>query len=757
MNKYAAIDLDIILSQVASLAYIADAKEAICNEEIICNPLLIRQKLQYTKEALNIIEKDINVSFDGIENINSLLTKAEKGITLSANEIVKVLVFNNHVERMMKIFNNLEEEYTLEDFSDSLRIDHKLAQNITEALDNNGNIKETASKHLSEICYAINANEKALHDAAYTFLNRHAASLQESGLFYRNERLTFLVKNSDKNKFHGTSYGMSASGQASYVEPGSFIEMNNKRLSLQVEKEEEINRILRQLSQQIAQVSTIYRADFDSLLKLQIIFAKAHYGFKNNGVIAQLSDDKQLLLKDIIHPLIPVEKAVSNTYRLYKPYQGVVISGTNTGGKTVGLKIIGLSVLMAYLGIPLPASEARIPFYNHIFIDIDDNQSVVSSLSTFSAHITNIDTILTNANQDSLILIDELISGTDPKEAQAISLAILERIIALGAHFVITTHYDDLKNFAYDHPLILLSAVGFDLKTLKPTYRYSENTVGASNALDIAERYLSDKNLIKRARQIVSENSSKQDELLKKLALDIQENEKLHKRLKEQLAINEQKNAELAKQLADFAQEKETLKAKYLAELEQDVEAIRLEALEKLEEALVKKDTKTVAKIEELKPVIKEPKPKDEHFALGDNVRVSGSEQIGTITAINGQQVCVDVRGLSIKTKLANLTKMPKTPPKASRKMPPKTIRKVNKELNLVGQRVDEGLVNMESFLDTAFGSGTASVKLIHGIGTGQLRAALRNRLKQLSFVKSFHDGDYYDGGSAVTIVEFKK
>lgn len=754
MNNFNNLDLNIIKDKISEFTPILEAKSFINDEIVSFNPLVIKNNLKETKEALKLLNNNFLISFDGIYNINHLLEKADKNITLEPHELRDILVFHNHSSRIKTIFSKIDEDLTIKDYSESLIIDHSVFDQIDRCIDNAGNVKDDATEKLVSINSELNKLEKDLYNKAHTFIDRNMSSLQENSIYIRNDRVTFLIKNSDKNKFQGYTYGSSASGLAYYVEPQSFIELNNKKISLLKDKEDEIDRILKHLSYLIMSISEPYSHNFESLMKLSVVFAKASYGYQNHAIIASVNDTMYFDFKDLCHPLIDPSKVVSNSYRLYEPYKGIVISGSNTGGKTVSLKAIGLSILMTYLGIPIIASEASVPLYKNIYIDIDDNQSIADSLSTFSAHISNINSILNEADDRCLILIDELISGTDPKEAQAISLAILDKIKKLGSTFIITTHFDDIKNYSYEDEQILLSSVGFDMEKLLPTYRYLEDSVGSSNAIEIASRYFDDEELIDNARRYLKDKQSKQEELLEKLSKQIEENETEKQRLDSLLNENNVLKEELNKKLIDFNNEKDNLKNKYLKELNEYIEDIKEKALEKLDSISSIKDEEVIKEIEGFKEE-KEVEEEKVEFKVGDNVRIKDNEQVGIINSINGENVVVSIRGLTVKTKLDDLTLMPKVIQNKT-KVIAKQYKRVPMEINLVGQRVEDGLVMMEEYLDKANAAHMSNVKVIHGIGTGQLRKALRDRMKKLSYIKSFKDGDYYDGGSAVTIVEFK-
>jgi len=755
MTDYNNLDLHVIKEKIGEFASIAEAKSFILNEEVSFNPLKIRKNVKETAEFLELLNKNETFSFDGIYNVDSLLEKADKNIMLSGLELKNILIFHNHCNRIKRQFQKYDPELSVRDYSDSLNINEDIFRQIENCIDNSGEVKDDASDRLKSISRELEACEKDLYNRAHSFIDRHMSSLQETSIYLRNERITFLIKSSDKNKYQGYTYGSSSSGLAYYVEPQSFIDGNNRKISLMHDREDEIVRILQHLSYLVASISQQYSYNFECLLNLCVIYAKARYGYNCNGIIGELCEGEYFSFSDLCHPLIDQKKVVSNSYRLYPPYRGIVISGSNTGGKTVSLKAIGLSILMTYLGMPIIASKAQVPIYKDIFVDIDDNQSIEDSLSTFSAHISNINSILKNADDRSLILIDELISGTDPKEAQAISLAILDKIKELGSKFIITTHFDDIKNYSYKDEEILLSSVGFNMDTLTPTYRYLEDSVGSSNALEIASRYIDDPELITNAKAYLVRNKSEQEELLDKLSRQIEENEILKDELNSRKNEYETLHKEYQDKITEFALTKDRLKAEYEKKLNDELSQIIIKANEKLENIKENKEEakKIISEIEELST--EEVKEEKIEFKAGDNVRIKDNEQIGVISSINNDTATISIRGLTVKAKLNDLILMPKIR-KHETKVISRTYKRVPGEINLVGERVEDGLVLMEEYLDKANASHMSSVKVIHGIGTGMLRSALRNRLKKLSYVKSFKDGDYYDGGSAVTIVEFK-
>ena len=733
----------------------------ILNEEIVFNPLLIERKNRMSEEALNILKKGKDISFDGIPDVRDALERSLKDIVLTPFELQQCLAFHQHTRRIAALLRSIDGLDELRDYVDALMLDEKTYREIDAIVDQNAQIKRTASKRLEQLFRRSEEVSAALAEKAKRFTREHASSLQETSSFTRNDRVTFLIKNSDKNKYDGYKFGESASGQAAYVEPAEFVELNNRRLSSQEEIQAEIARILREASRRISSSAALYLNDYESLTALDVIFAKAHFGQDYQGTIGKLTREGELFLKDICHPLIPYKQVVSNTYRFRKEYNGIVISGSNTGGKTVSLKVIGLAVLMTYTGIPLIASEAFVPLYDRLFVDIEDASSIESSLSTFSSHLRNIDVILKEATSSSLVLIDELATGTDPKEAEALSLAILDRFSERHIPFILTTHYDEIKKYAYEDPRILLSAVGFDNEKLQPTYKYSENVIGESNALAIAHRYIDDEELLQETERYLKAHRSEEETLLEELREKIKEQERLQEELQREKEAAQKKQQQLEAEKHRFAKEKKKLESSYREELDAYLEEKKEEAEKILAELKRSAQTpsrpkKAVSRLEELNTLEPTESSTDSSpLQAGDRVRIHGSEGVGILMSLEKNRARVALNGMEINVKIRDLQKLPPLPKKPTVRTSVKR-KSVPSEINLIGMRVDEALPLLSKYLDDAFASGRSGAKIIHGLGTLALRNASRDLCKKTSFIKSFKDGDYYDGGGAVTIVEFK-
>lgn len=748
---YSGLELSSLLSIVAGNTNFEASRKAILSLEVSYNPLIIKRNINMTKEAMQLLNHNQYVNFYGIEDVREQLLKASKGVCLSTYELLLCLNFHKACQRIKKAFEKIEELDLLKEYSDAIDLDNNTFNKIDEIIDSNGNILKTASLKLESLYEKEDIINQELNQKAKTFIDNHNTSLQEQNIFYRDDRLSFLLKNSDKYKYDGLLHGQSSSGQASYVEPKEFVDLNNSKIDINDQKDKEIEKILVSASFLISKCASAYIHNFETLIILDGIFAKARYGYDNAGVLADISHDKHLLLENVAHPLIDAKKVVSNTYELSNDYKGILISGANTGGKTVSLKVIGLSIIMSYLGIPLLASKAIVPLYDGIYIDIDDNQSLESSLSTFSSQLVKLNEILNLISKNSLVLVDELGNGTDPKQAQALSIAIVDKFLQKGADFVLTTHFDELKNYALNNSDILVSSVSFDEEKLMPTYHYIENSVGSSNALRIASFYLNDKSIVDFAYNYLNSNISKEEEMLKQLEEKINENEQLQKDLELQLNENEKIKKDYENMIKSFKTEKEELLNRYKEELNEQIE-IKIAEINKLASSNLHNKKEIVDKIKEHRQEIIYQDEAQE-LSVGDNVRINDSEQIGQIVEISGNNAVINLRGMKIRAKLKDLKKMPKTNITKTHKNKERKAR-VNKELVLIGMRVEEALPLLEKYLDDAYAAKMSNVRIIHGIGTGILRKAVHERLKKTSFVKNYHLADYYDGGSAITIVE---
>jgi len=758
VNRYQSLDVADVLNNVAASLSLDSARQEILNLKVEYNPLIIERRIKETSEALAILNKGSTISFNGINDISSYLNSSLRGEVLLGNELMQCSRFHHHCQRLIQELTYFDEAEILRDYLESLKINEKVFKEIDTALDLNGNVKRGASKQLNKLFGDLDSLNANIGEKAQQFLKDNAKSLQEESVYTRNNRVSFLVKNSDKNKFAGYRYGGSGSGQATYVEPQLFVEMNNQRSQLEEAIEREIHQILKKLTLLLSEIAIDYLNNYESINRLAIIFAKAEYAYRNKGIMAKFSRNEQLSLIKVRHPLLSEAKAIKNDYHFYEEYCGICISGSNTGGKTVSLKTIALSILMTYVGLPVFAESATIPFFDSLYIDMQDNQSLNDSLSTFSSHLKNLNDIFKAASKNSLILIDELASGTDPKEAEALSLAIIDKFIDNNIKFVLTTHYDGIKKYSYENDHILLASVGFDEIELKPTYIYHEGLIGDSNALTIAEKYLDDKILLNNAQNYLKKQRSDADELLAKLNQEKAIIEKEHEELNLKIESLEKERANFEKERENFNNRYRNKESELIIELEEIYQQKMNEAeelLKKIRKEEKSQNAKSIYKeLESKHNEIQVAKPQ-EKLNIGDQVRIEGNTKTGIIDKIEKDNAIVKINNMSLRVKLNKLEKIGATVKKKVNTYIPRQRKYVANEINLVGMHVEEALILLEKYLSDAFGAHKNKVKIIHGVGTQALRKAIQSNLKKYKYISKFYDGDYFDGGLAVTIVEF--
>lgn len=758
------LDLNIILEQIENYCATDLGKNLLRQTKVSYDRLIIKQYNRLIKDALACTYRFSALPIKGINDINNILNSALKERTLNINECILVIKHLQGVKEIIDFSNSLDIRYEeIDNLISCLTYDLALHQNLSEFFDLQGNIKDHATAELAKVRQDLRNLENNLQEIITNFISVNSKYLMDSIVTIRNDRYVVLVKSSEKHRFKGFIHGESASGLATYVEPQIFVKYNNQKELLQSNEEIEMMKILRCATLMIKEDANNLLANLQTISILDVLFAKARWGKERNCIVANLNDEKNLFLNKISHPLIDPKKVVSNSYRLDDKKHILMITGPNTGGKTVSLKVIGLSVLMTYLGIPVIAEAAEIPFVDRVFVDIGDEQSIVESLSTFSAHLTKIKYILDHATSNSLILVDELGAGTDPKEGEALAIAILQELRSRLCLCVATTHYGQLKKYGARHDDILVASVSFDLDNMIPTYKFIEGISGHSNALDIAARYNIMPSVIHEARKIVHDSQNDEDYLMEKLEKEIQENQKYALKLQEKEKLIAEKTALLEKQEKELTLKKE----KILQEAYDEAEIYKLKALDKAEEIidelLRKKEELKINQVIKLKENLKDEQLKEhiaikKAFEVGDFVTIDGSAQIAEIVSIKKKECTLNLNGMTVKAKLNRLRhsdkKLVKQKPKITISRPIK--RNVSLECNLIGMRVLDGLEVMSKYLDDVKAQGLKSCRIIHGDGTGKLRKAVHEALSKDSSVAEYRLGTMSEGSTGATVVTLK-
>ena len=765
-NTEQSLELNVILEQVKRYCSFSLGIQEIEELEPVYDPLIIRHRSRQLKEALECVIRFGPMPFGGIRDLTETLKNAAKGRVLTAGELVAEMELIRGIRGILHYEEALECEHAeLHDIISTLTVHEKTEKYLSRCINEYGEVKDNASDELKGIRRQLQSADADIAAAVNRFMAAHSSSVVDSIVTYRNDRAVVLVKASDKNQFGGIIYGDSASGQASYVEPAAVVAANNRKQQLLSREQEEVQRILAACSAQVSAVAEAEMANLETCALLDSIFARAQWGKDRDAIAAVLTEEKCIDIKRARHPLIDPEKVVPNDYRLADPHRLLLITGPNTGGKTVSMKIIGLFVLMTYCGMPVTADEAVIPYFDHVFVDIGDDQSVVSSLSSFSAQIVKLAEVAEQATGDSLALLDEIGSGTDPREGESLAIAMLNELRSRGTMTVATTHYGRLKTYGKRHPDILLASVQFDMEKLTPTYRYLEGLTGQSNALEVAEKYGLPRGIIRYARFLKNQAKTSEDELLEKLERQLNENQQLQEKLEAQLAEAEKKNKQLEHEKRQLEYRREQLKDEASREAEEILEEARKKADKVLKELRTMRTApyhEALAVRHELENSVKpaaEPETPagDGDYTVHQAVELRSSGQVAEVTAVNKKNLTIRLNGREMKVsrdavrpslKVIARTAAPK--PTVSFSAPAETV---HLECNLIGMHVDEAMDTMAAYVDQAKIARLHTFRIIHGDGSGALRKAVHKALAADRDVKEFRLGMPNEGGTGATVV----
>ena len=768
MNEYSALEFEQIKQQVAEHCSFSLGKELILEMKPHFGALHANLESMRSKDALTLCVKYGPMPFYGIKDIRMACQTALKDGMLSAQELLGCADHFRTVTGVRQYMAKADAEYAhVRELTSALVSHPNVSTKIESCIGPYGDVLDSASPRLKSIKREIAKTEAELNKEAQRFVSQNASKLQDTIITMRNDRIVVMAKSSEKYSFGGIQYGQSASGASAYVEPGCLIELNNRRQSLAFELQEEIERILFECSQVVKEATPDMLNNLETLALLDSIFAKAEWGRAHNGVIASLSDAPLIRIHQGRHPLIDAKKVVANNYALGPESKMLLITGPNTGGKTVSLKIIGLFVLMSVCGIPVTADDAELPLIDELYVDIGDDQSIVASLSTFSAHLAKLNEITRHASKKSLVLLDELGSGTDPKEGEALAIAVLDDLRKKGCMCIATSHYGGIKVYGRNHEDVQIASVQFDLKTMSPTFRYIEGVNGHSNALQIARRFGLKESILTEAEELLLSQRSTEDELLEKLDQQIQEAAQQREELAALQAELEHKAKALEHERSLLNAKRETILEETRAEAKKMLEEIELQAELFLEELKESKEEVKQHQINQFKQNLRELNPEKEEedasdsheFKVNDTVMMKGSSQLGTILSISGNNVTVSLGGLRVRSKLDQLRYVAKAPAKkkktvVSERIPLKKTTSFSMECNLIGLRVYEAMEVMDKYLDDALVHHMSTVRIIHGAGTGALRNAVHEKLRRRKDV-TFRLGGQGEGGVGATVVTF--
>ncbi len=786
MNKHhKALELDKILQILSTHASCEDAQKLALEIEPMTGRFEIEEALSQTDDAYILSGRFGAPSFGGIKNMTNAFRRAEAGGCLSPKEllgIAETLRITRGVKQWRSHCAGMETSLDL--LFDRLSENKYLEERITSCILSEEEISDNASQTLYDIrrkmriaaSKARETLEKIIRSSTYQKYLQDAIITQRSG------RFVVPVKAECRGSVPGLVHDTSSSGATVFIEPIGVVQANNDIRVLESKESAEIERILFELSAEAGAYADTATESYNSLVELSLIFAKASLAYKMRATKPQINDTGLIELKSARHPLLDPKTAVPTDISLGIDFDTLVITGPNTGGKTVSIKTIGLLTLMAMCGLMIPAEEgSRISIFNKVLVDIGDEQSIEQSLSTFSAHMTNIVSILKEANRRSLVLIDELGAGTDPVEGAALAVAILERLREKGAKIASTTHYAELKEYALKTQGVENGCCEFDVSTLRPTYRLLIGVPGRSNAFAISSRLGIESSIVERASTLVSAESRQFEDVVKSLDTQRHQLEQELNLAKEatRKAQADRKSAEEELKRVRTQAEREIEKAKHeasllLARTKAQADAI-INELEKAKKSGLSSEDKSklrhsIRQMEEDADPIKEAKKQDSYtlprpLRTGDTVLVVDIDKKATVLetpAQNASTVLVQAGIIKTRTPIQNLRLVEESKVSVSGKPLPRNQRQSRidtrpvTEVDVRGYTADEAVMEVDKVIDTAVLTNVHSLTIIHGKGTGVLRKEIQAFLRHHKAVKSFRLGTFGEGEAGVTIVELK-
>lgn len=742
----------------------------------------VAEALAATEEGAIVLRLKGIVPLGGIHDVRPHAKRASIGGILAPKELLDVADTIAAGRRLKNFLLSLSEENDLPilaALAQQINGLKGLESEIVGTIDDNGEVMDSASPALRRIRQEIRATESNVRQKLDNMIRSSSTQkmLQEAVVTIRNDRYVIPVKQEYRTHFGGLVHDQSASGATLFIEPQVVVMLNNQLREAKIKEEREIEKILRELTGEVALVAEVIITNVEALAELDFIFAKAKYAHAMRATKPIINDQRYIKLKRGRHPLIDPEMVVPIDVELGRDYTMLMITGPNTGGKTVTLKTIGLITLMAQSGLFVPCNEeSEIAIFDEVYADIGDEQSIEQSLSTFSSHMTNIIRILAEMNYNSLVLLDELGAGTDPTEGAALAMAILDHMHRIGARVVATTHYSELKAYAYNRENVINASVEFDVETLSPTYRLLVGVPGRSNAFAIATRLGLDEAIIEKAKLHVDKESQQVENMIVSLESNrkLSEQERLRaeeyrheaERLRESLAQERERLAQEKDRLMQRASEEaRNIVKKASEEAEAIIQELRQLALEegasvkehKLIEAR-KRLEETVPEWQKSKTVTTRKKGK-QTIREGDEVRVLSLGLKGIVLErASDHEYLVQVGIMKSKIAASDLQVLESEKPKVVQNI---TRVKGNREsirteLDLRGSNVDEAIIAIDKYLDEVVLAGLHQVRIIHGLGTGALRRGVQEYLRGHRAIKSMRSGVHGEGGTGVTVVELK-
>lgn len=787
-KNFKTLELDLILEKLANECSCDDAKELALALKPSTDMSEAELLLTQTEDAFSLLARFGGPSFSGLKNVNNPLHRANAGGSLNPKELLDIAYCLRSIRTLDEWHNHCSGVRTsLDFFFEGITVNKYLENKIFTCIINEEEISDKASETLNDIRRKIRSKENSIREKLDSMIHssHYQQYLQEAIVTQRNGRFVVPVKAENRGNVPGLVHDTSSTGATVFVEPASVVDANNDIKVLQGKERDEIMRILFELSAEAGEFAQSIKHSFDSAVMLNLIFAKAHLAYKMKATKPLLNNEGIIHIKKARHPLIDAKKVVPTDIKLGDEYDTLVITGPNTGGKTVSLKTLGLLTAMSMCGLLIPASDrSRISVFDKILVDIGDEQSIAQSLSTFSSHMVNIIDIMSKADSKSLVLIDELGAGTDPVEGAALAVSVIEHIRSKGAVIAATTHYAELKAYALDTPGVSNGCCEFDVETLRPTYRLLIGVPGRSNAFAISEHLGMDKAVVEHAKSIVNSDNRDFESVLEKL-------ESSRQALEDERKVAEEMTAR-AKRIEEKAQSEkdkiETLKKRELdrakREAEKLIDAAKRKSseflleLEKLKKEQNESNATEIARktrravksqMGEMDDLINPAELADNwdydyklprEPKVGDRIVIKGIGE-GEVVEV-GDKLLVKSGLLKTRVKLSDIMILdkPKEKPKTPRHNVYRTSSRadadVKTEIDMRGETVDEALGELSLFIDKCVLNNIEEIRIIHGKGTGALRAAVTDYLRTHPNISEYRLGKYGEGENGVTIAKVK-
>lgn len=777
------LEFDKVKDELAKFAKFEQSRNLCLRASALFDVNKIKEQIELTREAKKILDYAKDTPTEFIAQIGKI--KATAAVSYLTEEELHDIAKTLKSSRLLKRFivENSEDDFLLKNLAEKLVADKELEDRIFETFDENLNIRQNATPELKGLYSSLKDTEQNIRDQIQTLMNNPNFSkyLQENIYTQRDDRIVFQVMASNKTKVPGIVHDVSSSAKTFYIEPAQLVPLNNKIREVKSKIHAECIRILVELTNLVKEYMSELELCEKIMAEIDFHFAKARYAVKIHAVEPELTDEKYIYFENMKHPLLMqvTEDVVANNFEIGKDYKSVIITGSNTGGKTVTIKTIGLFILMAKAGLFLPCTYAKLYPFKNVFADIGDSQSIMQSLSTFSSHMTNIIEILKQSTDESFVLLDEICAGTDPVEGAVLARGILDKLAQKQVTSVITTHYGELKALEYTNSFFKNASVEFNTETLKPTYKLLIGIPGLSNAISIASNLGLDKDIVDKAKTTLVTQKDPTVAVVEKLQETHQE---LSKNLEEaqelketSLEIKKEYEENLNQVKKDKKKTIKNIKNKFdleMMEARAEIKEILDELRKEKSEKIARRAYSRLAKLEEgFRDEIESVSDKTRYLeidwdkvVIGDVVMIKNLHQKVTILSLpdKSKRLTVDMGAMKMKVKkdeLAVLDENYKEPNKV--KIPGTSFNKfelkryeMSQTLDLRGYRVEEALDAVENYLDQASLANLTPVYIIHGHGTGALKQSVREFLKTSPYVAKFRPGEDSEGGDGVSVVD---